>query len=129
MRKFGTIYDESGGVADGPDRGDTLGTYGVINLYNLNDATNLFTSLLEAVDGSGHISCEAISILNFYDETDSVLVSNLDSYYVTDGDPTSYALAALMYTVDADLYLAEMYIPFDISTGFSDSIPFEIYYN
>lgn len=71
------------------------------------------------------VSIEGVSILNIYDPTDANTLNKLDLLYNEYGTyPASYALAAILYTFDTDLYLAQMIIPYDDSTGFSDSHPF-----
>ena len=40
-------------------------------MYNLNDALNTKNFIMEDSAGIGHVSLEAVSILNFYDRSDS----------------------------------------------------------
>ena len=94
-------------------------------MYNLNDVNNIKQFLMEASDGKRQVSGEAVSILNFYDSNDSATVNYIDAFYRNESHPTSYAVAAMMYTVNEYLYLAQLYIPFE-ANGFDDTIPFVI---
>ena len=55
--------------SSGPYIEDVLRTFGIINMYNLNDVNDKKQFVIDASDGTGNVSVEAVSILNFIDRT------------------------------------------------------------